>query len=77
MNDLTMAEHDDACEDLRAAWEAEQYETWATAKSEEADAVDEDAYREWLEDNDLTDSPANRDAYGDHLSDEWEARYGA
>lgn len=72
MDDIQMAEHDDYIESLREsamdAWEDEQYERAA--------ALDEDAYREWLADNDLTDTPDNRDAYSDYLCDEWERRAG-
>jgi hypothetical protein len=72
MTDLEMAENDDYFESLREsamdAWEDEQYEQYA--------ARDEENYMEWLDDNDLTDSPVNRDAYEDYLVDEQERRAG-
>lgn len=77
MNDMDMADEIEAIDDLRCAWEAEQYEAEAAAYYNRYVLLDEEAYGEWLEDNDLPDTPHNRDRYEAYLDDLEEMRAGA
>jgi hypothetical protein len=76
MDDLMMAEHDDRYENLRALMEAENHRAWEDEQYAHYATLDEEAYSEWLEDHDRSDSPASRDAYEDYLVDEQERRAG-